>query len=113
MLRRALFFLYSTILGALVGGVASMVVLALIHSFWLLVAPEGFTKGYWEFAAGAALLMSIVFAFVSGLASFWYEFPSPPGTCDSCAYNLRGLTEPRCPACGTPFDPQLLATHDA
>jgi len=27
--------------------------------------------------------------------------------CMKCGYNLYGLTEPRCPECGTPFDPKL------
>ena len=26
------------------------------------------------------------------------------GLCTNCGYNLRGLTEPRCPECGKPFD---------
>ena len=30
------------------------------------------------------------------------------GLCLQCGYNLRGLTEPRCPECNTPFDEQLL-----
>ena len=25
--------------------------------------------------------------------------------CHKCGYELEGLTEPRCPECGTPFDP--------
>jgi hypothetical protein len=28
--------------------------------------------------------------------------------CEKCGYNLNGLVEPRCPECGTPFDPALL-----
>lgn len=28
--------------------------------------------------------------------------------CQRCEYNLRGLTEPRCPECGSQFDPDLL-----
>jgi len=29
-------------------------------------------------------------------------------TCHKCGYLLTGLTEPRCPECGTAFDPALL-----
>jgi predicted amidophosphoribosyltransferase len=25
--------------------------------------------------------------------------------CRMCGYSLRGLTQPRCPECGEPFDP--------
>ncbi len=28
--------------------------------------------------------------------------------CGPCGYDLRGLTEPRCPECGAPFEEQLL-----
>jgi hypothetical protein len=28
--------------------------------------------------------------------------------CIDCGYQLRGLTEPRCPECGKPFDAKLL-----
>jgi len=28
--------------------------------------------------------------------------------CEGCGYSLRGLTEPKCPECGTPFDPSRL-----
>ena len=30
------------------------------------------------------------------------------GLCLSCGYSLHGLTEPRCPECGTPFDDAML-----
>ena len=30
-----------------------------------------------------------------------------PGHCQQCDYNLTGLTESRCPECGTRFDPSL------
>lgn len=29
-------------------------------------------------------------------------------TCESCGYSLRGLSTPRCPECGAPFDHSLL-----
>lgn len=28
------------------------------------------------------------------------------GLCKRCGYKLKGLTEPRCPECGTAFDPE-------
>ena len=31
--------------------------------------------------------------------------PLLPGRCRNCRYDLHGLSEPRCPECGTPFDP--------
>lgn len=33
-----------------------------------------------------------------------------PGVCVKCGYSLFGLHEPRCPECGTGFDPKLLLT---
>jgi hypothetical protein len=33
------------------------------------------------------------------------------GRCGNCLYDLRGLAEPRCPECGTPFDPDMIATQ--
>jgi hypothetical protein len=34
-----------------------------------------------------------------------------PMMCVKCGYLLYGLTEARCPECGTPFDRELLAGH--
>lgn len=35
------------------------------------------------------------------------------GLCVECGYNLTGLRDPRCPECGTPFDPNLLRQDKA
>lgn len=49
---------------------------------------------------------------VSIASHFWHRrwlrkrFPS--AHCPKCGYNLKGLTEPRCPECGVPFDEKLL-----
>ena len=32
--------------------------------------------------------------------------------CERCGYDLRGLTESRCPECGAPFDEKLLKKSD-
>jgi hypothetical protein len=37
---------------------------------------------------------------------YWPVYP--PGYCKKCGYDLRGLPLPRCPECGTPFDPAAL-----
>ena len=36
---------------------------------------------------------------------FWRDRKRPPGHCQRCGYNLRGLTVARCPECATEFDP--------
>ncbi|HOW70157.1 MAG TPA: hypothetical protein PKY77_06095 [Phycisphaerae bacterium] len=42
--------------------------------------------------------------------SAWKIPPSPaPHECAHCGYFLYGLTEPRCPECGTPFPLEKLA----
>ena len=35
----------------------------------------------------------------------WHRSRPVPGHCQKCGYNLAGLPEPRCPECGTEFDP--------
>ena len=50
------------------------------------------------------LLFSII-AYLLGLRA---TRPELPGMCRRCEYDLRGLSEPRCPECGTPFDPSKI-----
>lgn len=41
------------------------------------------------------------------VALFWRFTPTRTKNqpiCSTCGYNLHGLTEPRCPECGTPFE---------
>jgi len=40
---------------------------------------------------------------------YWPVYPE--GYCTICGYNLHALTEPRCPECGTPFEPAAPETH--
>ena len=45
-------------------------------------------------------------AFIRGPLRSWRR--RRQGLCVKCGYNLTGLTEPRCPECGTEFDPSTL-----
>ena len=63
----------------------------------------------------------LVFVFFSALLIVWavpclilsivvflrnrYHPVYPPGHCRKCGYSLHGLPEPRCPECGSPFEP--------
>ncbi len=57
-------------------------------------------------------LWALVIAF--GLWPLWCFFRGPvrrarrraAGCCPPCGYNLTGLIDPRCPECGTAFDPE-------
>lgn len=59
------------------------------------------------------LTIASVYALAVIPLSIWAWFgPSrqrSPWFCLQCGYFLRGLTEARCPECGTPFDPKLLS----
>jgi hypothetical protein len=59
-----------------------------------------------------AVVYSGVFAAVTqGLTSAVVaRATSKPGICLKCGYLLKGLTIPRCPECGEPFDPGSLST---
>ena len=38
--------------------------------------------------------------------------PIPRGGCPRCGYRIVALTEPRCPECGLPIPPELMADPD-
>ena len=58
-------------------------------------------------ASGLLIVAGILAAAVTW---FWFMFHGrPTPECCSCGYNLTGLTTPRCPECGEPFDESLLA----
>lgn len=58
--------------------------------------------------------LSIGGAYLAAVAPFtvraWRHGPEKqhPMMCVKCGYLLYGLTQPRCPECGTSFDPKLL-----
>lgn len=56
---------------------------------------------YFGFIAAVATACAII------AESAWMlrrRFPRPRDRCKTCDYRLIGLTTPRCPECGTPFD---------
>lgn len=54
--------------------------------------------------SGVAILGGLLTVIVS--LFLWPRLPVwEPGSCTQCGYPLRGLPLPRCPECGTPFDP--------
>lgn len=59
-------------------------------------------------------LMGILYTLATVPLTVWAWLVRPdrrnPWVCVRCGYVLRGLTEARCPECGTAFDPKLLAT---
>lgn len=55
-------------------------------------------------------VLSVVIAYLLArqtYSRFRWRFVIDDGTnCLNCNYNLTGLTEPRCPECGQPFEPK-------
>jgi len=51
-------------------------------------------------------LTALSVAIAVGLAAFLFAGGKAydPDHCSNCGYPLKGLTEPRCPECGTPFN---------
>ena len=90
------------------------------------LSPEGWTPGSFYFHSGSwtwasayrthhvgfhILVPGSVAAlfFVLGVRRWRrHERRLRMGECIGCGYNLRGLTEPRCPECSTEFDPSTL-----
>ena len=82
-------------------------------AFWVFVAPSlvGTTLMWFtEFVIAPLpewMTLAIPLDVWIGFAAAYSWVPNLclPGTCHKCDYDLRGLSEPRCPECGTPFDP--------
>ena len=86
-------------------------------SYWglpfpfLRIACRGHSDGSWEWVWSLLLLDALIWALpVSPVAAVFLTRKVRKmkrwrrGVCLQCEYDLRGLTEPRCPECGTPFE---------
>jgi hypothetical protein len=61
------------------------------------------------FLAAIVAIYTASYASATHLMGKWLVGRTPDDlTCGRCGYCLRGLRDPRCPECGTPFDPKLL-----
>jgi hypothetical protein len=84
----------------------------------LVVGLADSSGGGTEFDAGGPFIclacpICLVLAILSVIAIANAGKPSPTrprrsDLCGQCGYNLTGLTESRCPECGTGFEPSLL-----
>lgn len=96
----ALLAAYYPHVGVSVGGT-----IILWHVF-LVTACAGGAKFYWDvrWLFGWALYAPLA----AGVAALTRRTrrvgQPPPDECHNCGYSLKGLTEPRCPECGAPFD---------
>ena len=68
----------------------------------------------WPIACGFWIIYAFFPALFIGLPVRLLMAPReiPAGHCQSCGYDLRNLSEPRCPECGTPFAPQKDTTKE-
>lgn len=62
-----------------------------------------FQRGALSFPASLPIWIAILVT-VPTAVLFRFDRRMPPGHCQRCGYNLQGLTEPRCPECGTGFE---------
>ncbi|RJP37048.1 MAG: hypothetical protein C4547_06315 [Phycisphaerales bacterium] len=99
---RPLFFIYGCI-----GGLVFIPLLVRERGGAFLQYPRDRADDWW---VTVSCIVMVVFAGLACrvLAAISYDWQRrievKVGLCRKCGYSLRGLTVPRCPECGTPFD---------
>jgi len=63
-------------------------------------------QGYLELVLSLGLVVLYAVLLYRVTANYLRSKDAEPGHCLECGYNLTGLSEPRCPECGVPFDPE-------
>ena len=85
--------------------------LSVLRTFGLWsVASPGISGAIYGALAGGCIGASFQLAFRNPVRRMLRERLAADGVpiCVPCGYDLRGQTSPRCPECGTDFDPSLL-----
>ena len=87
----------------------SWIILFLIIAFVGVVEPRWLFAGFrsWALWTFAGCLVLIAFVIPMHLHYRRIQRRYSEGQCIKCGYNLTGLTEPRCPECGTEFAPAI------
>ena len=105
---KSFFSIYVRVLGN-VAHLRPTTILVIVDLVRLLRYSGG--DGTWETAASALML---AFGGIYGMIlyrvtrSYVRHRRYRRGVCGVCRYSLRSLPEPRCPECGTAFDPEWL-----
>lgn len=101
---------------ALIAGFSFLLTLMPCLAYLFHAVQPSLPGGYVDFqlVMGALLLLFFWGFLLLRTIARWRIIHPPPAKeqyprCESCGYNLTGLTEARCPECGIPFDPKLLA----
>ena len=74
----------------------------------LSIERAGGIGGIWSWFVPVPLWWLLFVATIPTTLLWYRDRRYPPGHCQQCGYNLTGLPEPRCPECGTEFDPSTV-----
>ena len=95
----------------------AILALVFLASAWITLRVLGDGQGgepdtaiQWSGAIYGPLIVGPGFVVAVLLGLIFVPRRISPGHCQKCAYNLHGLTEARCPECGTPFAPNSQQT---
>lgn len=111
ILKTPSFWMQAIALGVLVAMFALTIIL-LARAFAPLSAPA--IAGSSSAICGASAAMVFRFAARRRLRGYLRERLNEKGVpvCLACGRELRGQTDPRCPECGTPYEPNVEGSDD-
>ncbi len=75
--------------------------------YWPQYSHIALTWGRGLMAGALIVIVASLFIWPRGTV------PPPEGRCQTCGYSLERLTAPRCPECGTSFDPSQLEAESS